>query len=162
MRERDNWIPLYLGLIIFMIYRYKKYALTFILCAIITAGVSDIVSSRMIKPGVERLRPCRQESMEVTLRARCGSGFSFTSSHAANHFAVATFFVLTLGRVWRWSRPLWLSWAFLISLGQVYVGVHFPFDILMGSILGVGVGFLGYHLYRNLYPVPELSGIGRA
>lgn len=154
-REKKNWIPLYLFLIIFSTFRFKKYAIGFILAALLTVGVSDLFSSRVVKPQVERLRPCRQENMDVILRARCGSGYSFTSSHATNHFAVATFFVLTLGRVWRWSRPLWWGWAVTISLGQVYVGVHFPFDILIGSLFGVLIGWLGYQAYLRTGAIPE-------
>lgn len=160
-RERDNWIPLYLLLIVFALVRFKKYAWPFILAAVLTAGVSDVVSSRIVKPGVERLRPCRQENMEVVLRAKCGSGFSFTSSHASNHFAVATFFILTLGRIWRWSRPLWFVWAAMISIGQVYVGVHFPLDVLMGAILGGLIGYLGYRVYIRTAPVAEFLPVGR-
>lgn len=154
-REKKSWIPLYLFLIIFSAFKYKKYAFGFILAALLTVGVSDLFSSRLVKPQVERLRPCRQENMDVILRARCGSGYSFTSSHATNHFAVATFFVLTFGRVWRWSRPLWWGWAATISLGQVYVGVHFPFDILTGSLFGMLIGWLGYQVYLRAGAIPE-------
>lgn len=160
-RGRDNWIPLYLLLIIVSALRFKKYAWPFILSAVLVAGASDIVSSRIIKPGVERLRPCRQENMDVILRVRCGSGYSFTSSHASNHFAVATFFILTLGRVWRWSKPLWFIWAAMISLGQVYVGVHFPFDVLIGAILGSIVGYIGYQLYIRTLPAAEFLPLSR-
>jgi membrane-associated phospholipid phosphatase len=156
LRERNNWIPLYLLLIALVLYRYRWSGTTFILVAVLTAGTADIVNSRFIKPSVERLRPCRQEQMDAVVRAPCGSGYSFASSHAANHFAVATFFALTLGRVWRWSRPLWWLWATSIALGQVYVGVHFPFDIFFGGMLGILIGWIGYQIYRRTRPIQEL------
>jgi len=126
-----------------------------------TAGISDVISSRVVKPQFERLRPCRQENMEVVLRARCGSGFSFTSSHASNHFAVAVFFMLTIGRMYRWSRILWLIWAGMIALGQVYVGVHFPLDVLAGAFLGSLIGLTVYRVYLKWKPIPEFLPLSR-
>lgn len=154
-RERKSWIPLYLFLIVFMAYRFRKKGAIFIFAALLTVGASDLLSSRIIKPSVERLRPCRQEQLDVELRARCGSGFSFTSSHATNHFAIASFFILTMANHYRWTKHLWWLWALTISIGQIYVGVHFPFDILCGSMLGIAIGTLGARLYGRSNPIPE-------
>ena len=80
----------------------------------------------------------------------CGSGYSFTSSHATNHFAIALFLVLLWGRKHPFLRYLFPLWAASIALAQVYVGVHYPLDIFVGSLLGVGIGVLGYFSYRFL------------
>ena len=81
----------------------------------------------------------------------CGAGYSFTSSHAANHFAVATFLIMTIGQILpKIKKWLWL-WAASIALAQVYVGVHFPLDVLAGGILGVVLGRLWSMLFLKYY-----------
>jgi len=71
----------------------------------------------------------------------CGQNGSFTSSHATNHFGIAVFIFITLEKVWGKFNYLFLLWAAAICYAQVYVGVHFPFDVLGGAILGSCIGF---------------------
>ena len=142
-RNKYFWIPLYVFIASFVWLNFKKKGLYLILAAILSVGVADTVSSQLIKKTVQRLRPCNntQINSEIKLLVRCGSGYSFTSSHAANHFALATFLSLTLGgaiRAVRW--PLFL-WASLVAFAQVYVGVHYPLDVLSGALLGILVGY---------------------
>ena len=141
-REKSTWIPLYIALAAFVGYKYRLQGLYLILALALTVGLADSVSSKIIKPAVHRLRPCNDPALkaEVKLLVDCGSGYSFTSSHASNHFAIAAFLSLTLGLHYRRIRwPLYL-WAASIALGQVYVGVHFPLDIFIGAILGIIIG----------------------
>lgn len=90
----------------------------------------------------------------VIVRVNCGSGFSFPSAHAANHFCLAAFLLSIFGYfLGRWKYMWWL-WAILISLAQVYVGVHYPLDILGGAILGIIVGTsMGKFCYYRLQPI---------
>lgn len=151
-REKTFWIPFYLLLSGFVIVNFKKKALLFLLMAVLTIGVADTLSSRVVKPTVKRLRPCNDPDIreQVALLINCGPGYSFTSSHATNHFALAAFLALTLGISYRkMVIPLYL-WAFSIAYGQVYVGVHYPLDILAGAILGIFSGWLVYTIYRIL------------
>jgi membrane-associated phospholipid phosphatase len=141
-REKSTWIPLYLLIAGFVIYKFKTQGLYLILALGLTVGLADTISSKVIKPSVHRLRPCNDPALkdEVKLLVHCGSGFSFTSSHASNHFAVASFLSITLGFFYRKIRwPLHL-WAASIAWGQVYVGVHFPLDVIFGAILGLLIG----------------------
>jgi membrane-associated phospholipid phosphatase len=141
-REKKTWIPLYLALAALSIYRFKLKGLYLILALGLAVGLADTISSKVIKPAVHRLRPCNDPALkeEVKLLVHCGSGYSFTSSHASNHFAVAAFLSLTLGFFYRWMRwPLHL-WAASIAWGQVYVGVHYPFDVICGAFLGLLIG----------------------
>ncbi len=141
-REKEFWIPLYLLLAVFVLYRFRWRGLYLLLAIGTTIGLSDTASSKVIKPTFERLRPCNDPEFkeEVHLLIHCGSGYSFTSSHATNHFALVAFLSLTLGALYRWlCIPLYL-WAASIALGQVYVGVHYPLDILGGTILGLIIG----------------------
>jgi membrane-associated phospholipid phosphatase len=147
-REKTTWIPLYVLLLALVWFRKsRRFFLCFVIGIGLTVGISDTVSSKVIKPSVERLRPCRTPDVQdrVTVRVNCGPGYSFPSSHATNHFAIGVFVMLALWSLlgpWRWLLPLW---AGSISVGQVYVGVHFPIDItagmLIGSAIGAGVAF---------------------
>ena len=142
---------------------FKKKGIIMILAIFLSGGIADITSSHIIKKNVERLRPCNDPDVksEMILRTRCGRGYSFTSSHATNHFAIASIIVLLLGGIWTWIKwPLFL-WAGTISLGQVYVGVHYPIDILCGAILGYFCGRLAYYLYKKI-PISFLNQVGAA
>jgi undecaprenyl-diphosphatase len=155
-REKSSWIPLYIILASYVGYKYRWAGLYLILALALAVGLADTLSSKVIKPSVQRLRPCNDPNMqdEVHLLVHCGSGYSFTSSHASNHFAVAAFLSLTLGlhlRRLRW--PLYL-WAASIALGQVYVGVHYPFDVLMGAFLGVIIGNIVAKTYLRVLKTP--------
>ena len=120
----------------------------------LTVGTADIMSSHVFKKSIQRLRPCNQQETfdSITVRARCGSGYSFTSSHATNHFAIAWFLIFTLGVDIKRIRVPLFFWALSISISQVYVGVHFPLDILCGSILGTTIAYLGSKLFLKYYP----------
>ena len=117
-----------------------------------TVGTADFISSGLIKKNIQRLRPCNDPVFRemVHLRLpRCGGGYSFPSSHAANHFAAAVFLAMLFGRRKRWVWPALFGWAASIALMQVYVGVHYPADILGGAAVGILVGFIGYEMGRR-------------
>ena len=151
-RHKLFWMPFYFFLAAFLWFNFRQKALYFLLGAALTIGIADMTSSQLIKKSVERLRPCNDQELkeEVNLLVRCGGGYSFTSSHATNHFALAFFFLLTLGRRmggWRW---LFLFWAASIAYGQVYVGVHYPVDVLVGAMIGSMIGIGVAFLYKSL------------
>lgn len=141
VRNKLVWIPMYVFLIAFVLFNYGKRAIPFLFFLFITVGLTDSVSSHIIKKTVERKRPCQQPSNfdTITVRINCGSGFSFPSSHAANHFSVAFFIFLFTPRVLKKWSFAFLFWAAAISFSQVYVGVHYPFDITMGALLGIAI-----------------------
>lgn len=140
VRDREFWIPLYILITVLIILKYKWKSLWLILVCIAAFALTDQLSSSVIKPAVGRLRPCNNAEFktEVILRVdACGAGKSFTSSHAANTFGFATILTLLFAKGKRWK--LWLAylWAFTVSFAQIYVGVHYPSDILGGALLGV-------------------------
>lgn len=151
-RTPEFWTPLYLFLLVFMLYNFGKKAGWWLLYFIITVSLMDWTGNTLIKQTVQRLRPCNDPllSEEVLLRIpHCGSGYSFISNHAANHFAMATFAFLTVGALvgkWRW---LFFAWAFSIAFAQVYVGVHYPLDVLAGAGMGVGAGSITAGLFNK-------------
>lgn len=159
LRDKYFWIPGYVLFAIWLVWHYRFEALWIVLGLVVTIGLSDTVSHRLIKKSVQRERPCRQlPTTEVRLLVNCGSGYSFTSNHAANHFALAVFILGLWGRrarLWRW---LLLLWAGSIAYAQIYVGVHFPLDVLAGALLGSIIGYgIGHPLGRYLWPKETLS-----
>jgi len=143
-RNKLFWIPLYIFLVAFTLMNFRSRGWVWILLFIFTVGVCDQVSSKGIKYSLKRLRPCHTEIVQdnIDLLIPCGGLYSFTSSHATNHFGMAVFIILTLGRVFRRIRWPFFLWACLVSFAQVYVGVHYPLDIICGGILGSIIGGL--------------------
>lgn len=139
LRTPSTWIPLYLFLIYWLYKNERKMLLPFLIASVATFAITDYVSAALLKPLFERLRPCYDDSLQSTINSLvdCGGQYSMPSSHAANHFGLAMLWywlILFLrGKKWNW---VWF-WAGIICFAQVYVGVHFPFDILCGAFLGI-------------------------
>lgn len=155
-RNKYVWIPLYVFIIAFSLINFGKKGYYVVLFLILTVGAADAISNYGFKKNFQRLRPCRAIPEQVSTRVSCGSGYSFTSNHAANHFALATFISLLLGKNRRRWQLLILLWAAIVSVSQVYVGVHYPTDILAGGILGYFIARLMYLLFRRLDRVLHL------
>ena len=148
VRNKYVWLPLYMFLISFLIFNFKKKGILILVFAFITIGVSDFLSAGVIKPAVERVRPCRSgEAGDVIMRVHCGSGYSFPSSHATNHFALGVFFFFIFYNISKAASYLFLLWAAMISFAQIYVGVHYPVDVIAGAILGSIIGIISYRTY---------------
>jgi undecaprenyl-diphosphatase len=151
LREAFTWIPVYLFFLLFFYSNCRKYFVPIVILTMLTFALSDFTSATIIKPLIGRLRPCHDPtlSFEVNNIAGCGGIFSMPSSHATNHFGLSTFWFLIirelLNRKWYW---LWL-WAFIIGYAQIFVGVHFPGDIITGAILGIGFGYLNFYLFNR-------------
>ena len=100
-----------------------------------------------------RIRPCSEPNLQGLVRHLVPScnGFSFISAHATNHFALALFFIFYFKHVGKWVISVALFWAFAIAFSQVYVGVHYPLDILSGAILGLLIGYtIAYFFNRTI------------
>ncbi len=114
--------------------------------------LSDFVSSTLIKENFIRLRPCHDPSLADKVRflvSYCPVSSGFTSSHAANHFAATMFIFTTFKKA---VSPNWaylFLWAFFISYAQVYVGVHFPLDVICGAIVGLILGYVPAKIFNN-------------
>lgn len=154
-RNMFFWAPLYLFLIVFFALNFGKRGWWIIVGVLLTFACTDLMSSSIIKPWVGRLRPCNDEEVRqwVRLLVSCGGGKSFTSSHAANHFGLGLFVGLALKPYFRWAPFLFVIWAGTISLAQVYVGVHYPFDILGGALLGSTIAWSMWQLFRKKWEV---------
>ncbi len=151
-RNKKFWIPFYLLLTAFVVWKFRIRAIYFLLAVALTVTLADTISSKVVKKNVQRVRPCNDIEMkdEVKLLVGCGKAYSFTSSHASNHFAVATFLSMTLGIFYPWSRWIFLLWAASIAYAQVYVGVHYPLDVIGGAVIGLLIGYLTAKVYLRL------------
>ncbi len=140
IRNKYLWAPLYAFVAVFLAVNFPRNWWKIILLAIVVVFISDQLSSTIIKPLVHRLRPCKDllNIEHLRLLVSCGSGFSFPSSHAANHFAFAMFFFRLFPN--KWVLASGMFWAASISFAQVYVGVHYPLDVIGGMVLGLFCG----------------------
>jgi membrane-associated phospholipid phosphatase len=151
MRDPLTWVPLYAFVLYWIIRYYKRYAWQFVLMTLVVFAITDFTSASVLKPMFMRLRPCFDPSLDSVLRVivTCGGKYGMPSSHAANHFGLASFWYFSITwmskRKWSW---LW-AWAFLVCYAQVYVGKHFPGDVFVGGILGTAVGTLFAMLFRK-------------
>jgi membrane-associated phospholipid phosphatase len=154
MRNPKFWIPLYLFIIAFCIWRYKKQGAVLIVLLSLAVGFADFTSASIIKPAVYRLRPCRDPVVSATVISRvpCGTGYSFPSTHATDHFAIAVFLSCLFFNRWRWVLPATITWALIICFAQVYVGVHFPVDVISGGIYGSFIGWMFAFAFKKLQP----------
>lgn len=152
IREPFIWLPFYFFLILFATINFKMKGFYWVLFFIMNAMLSDFVSSTLIKENLMRLRPCRDPFLADHVRflvSYCPGSSSFTSSHAVNHFAAAMFIFTTFRKA---VSPKWayiFLWAFAISYAQVYVGVHFPFDVFCGAIVGLILGYIPANIFNN-------------
>ncbi len=149
-RHSNNWVPLYVILLLWMGYQIGWKTWKWLLFALINVGVTDQVSSSIFKPLFHRLRPCNDPALLGKTRLlleHCSGGFSFTSSHAANHFGLAMFIFITWGIAPQQFTKYFFIWAAIIAYAQVYVGVHYPMDIVGGTIIGLFSGYVMAKLY---------------
>jgi undecaprenyl-diphosphatase len=151
------WLPFYAFLIFLIIKEYKKDTWILIPILVLLIFLSDSISSGIIKNLVMRLRPSHDPMLAGLVHSvtkqngslYIGGLYGFVSSHAANTFAVATFISLLLRK--QWVTIMLVSWAILVSYSRIYLGVHYPGDILGGIIVGVTCGFGTHYLFKYLH-----------
>ncbi|MEX2512393.1 MAG: phosphatase PAP2 family protein [Cyclobacteriaceae bacterium] len=137
------WIPFYMMLLYFLIKVFKKESIGYILGVALVIILADQFTSGFMKPFFERLRPCHDPRWEDLIfnYAGCGGKFGFASSHAANTFALAAYLNLVAGNKIPGYKWLFL-WAGIVSYTRIYLGVHYPMDILIGAVVGLASGWI--------------------
>jgi len=166
---KETWIWLYLFSLILLLtgkkenfiqigFSYYDIKPTYInwfyfLLGIILLIVFTDQSSNMFKDYFQRLRPCHDPdllNLFRTVKESCGGLYSFFSAHAANSFAFATFIFFMTKKSYRNLSSLLFAWALIVSYSRIYIGVHFPLDIIFGAVYGIIAGFLFFKFSVNL------------
>lgn len=144
------WIPLY-AIIIFYLFRTfgLKGGISFIGLIVLAVGMSDFITSGIMKPYFQRLRPCHDILSEMTLVGNCGGKYGFASSHAANSFALFFSIYRIFGKKHFWTYLI-LAWAIIVSYSRIYLGVHFPLDVFFGGIIGISLSTFIFKLNNSI------------
>ncbi len=151
------WLPLYLVLVYLMAKSYQWNTLYLLLGVALTIVMADQITSGFMKPFFERLRPSQEPALVGilhTVNNYKGGLYGFASSHAANSFGVAMFLWLLFKGRHHWMSIIFV-WAALMSYTRIYLGVHYPGDILAGTVIGLFCGWVGF-LFGN-YLVKRFS-----
>ncbi|MBK8884067.1 MAG: phosphatase PAP2 family protein [Bacteroidales bacterium] len=143
-----TWVPLYLAILIYLGLKYKRKFIIILLFIILAATLADQLSVHLFKNVFHRLRPCHEPSLEGLVHlvdGKCGGLYGFVSSHAANSFNIALISLLLIRK--RWFTISIILWALTVGYSRIYLGVHYPGDVICGSIFGALIGWGIYELY---------------
>lgn len=146
----NDWIlrAFYTVAMILLLWKGDARVRWMVLFSALTLLLTDQVAAGYLKPLIARPRPCHGLA-DINLLVGCGGGFAMPSAHAASAFGQAAFFSLHHRRLISYLYPL----AALVALSRVFVGVHYPGDIIAGTILGIVIGLIAALIFRKLYPV---------
>ncbi len=129
------------GVIFGSAFVFRRWSVFFLLCLILSVAASDMIGSQIMKPTFDRPRP-NVAGLDVNLKSDHFGGKSFPSNHSANMFALATFLSMVFRR-WKWA---FYAFAATIAYSRIYVGVHYPLDVIGGAALGIVTGYCSYRL----------------
>lgn len=144
------WVPLYIAILVWLGIIYKKRFWLILLFIAVAVLLADQGSVQLFKNVFHRLRPCHEPELEGLVRVvggRCGGLYGFVSSHAANSFNVALLSLMLIRK--RWYTFVILAWAAAIGYSRIYLGVHYPGDVVCGALYGSLVGWGIYRLYKS-------------
>jgi undecaprenyl-diphosphatase len=152
--EKYNWLPLFLLLILVLFRQFGWQAIYSLIALALLITLTDQLTSSFMKPYFGRFRPCHDPEIGHIVRivTKCGGLYGFVSGHAANSIAVTTFFILLFSKSHRYIWWL-LIWPLAFSYSRIYLGVHYPLDILGGALIGILLGYLVF------FGTKKLSGV---
>jgi undecaprenyl-diphosphatase len=143
------WVPLYMAILIFLGVKNKKKFYVILFFIILGVILSDKGSVHLFKNVFQRLRPCHEPALSGLVhivKGKCGGMYGFLSSHAANCFYAATISSLLIRK--KWFSISMICWAAIISYSRIYLGVHYPGDVICGAVFGALIGWSIFKLYE--------------
>lgn len=154
MTNKKSWIPFYFILLITLLIKLKNWKKV-LLAVVFVAALILIVdqTTNLFKDTFMRFRPCFTQELEGVMRlvkSYCGGRYSFFSGHSSNSFALAVFLGILLKPYIKFLLPFMLVWAGFVAYSRVYIGVHFPLDIVCGALWGSMWGYLLFLLFRYI------------
>ena len=152
--DKYIWIPLYAFIIYKIVEQCKSRFWIPIASIIVLIVLTDQFTSSLMKPFFERLRPCNEPSLNSTiiLIKRCGGNYGFASSHAANTMGLAVFGYLFFDK--KWIGKTLIIWSVLVGYSRIFLGVHYPGDVIAGFLIG---GILSYLVYKMMIKYSPIS-----
>jgi undecaprenyl-diphosphatase len=159
-RHQNTWLPLYVFLLLFVFMNFGWKIWPWLIFVALTITCTDQISSHVLKLWLQRPRPCNDASLTQQVRlllAYCPGNPSFPSSHATNHFGIAAFLYFTLNPVIHKWGYWFFVWAATICYAQIYIGIHYPFDIFAGAVVGFCIGSFIDYLYNRFIGLPALQ-----
>ncbi len=143
--EVKNWYLVYILLWFIILFKGGKYRIAMAISMILLVTITDQVSSALLKNLIERVRPCNALP-DVHLLVGCTGSFSFPSSHAVNNFAAAMFF----SYFYKHLKWILFSVAAIVAISRIFVGVHYPSDVIGGAVIGTILGYLCVKLTERI------------
>ena len=147
-----HWIPLFILFFIlyFLAFNWKKA--TFAILSLLSAFGTTLALTNLTKNLVSRARPNNVDELADIIRIlQTPENYSFFSGHASSSFVVTTFVVLTLREKFKWPVYFFYIWPLLFCMSRIYVGVHYPVDILVGAMVGTLIALAFYKIYNAIY-----------
>lgn len=148
--KQSSWIPFFLLLLYLILKKVgTKQTLYLLLFVLVLLTFTDQITN-LVKGGFQRLRPCNNPEINASIRVvQIRKSFSFFSGHAANTMAVTTFLYLILKRHFKYFWLLFF-WPLIFAYSRIYLGLHYPIDIICGYLFGMTVGFLMFKIYQKV------------
>ena len=150
MTNKINSIPLYATILFLMGHGLGKKGVLFLVVVIVSMVTFTDQITNLFKDGFERLRPCAQQGVVELLRLGECSGFGFFSGHSSNSMAAAIFTILMLRSRFKNYVFLMIPWSLMMGYSRIYIGKHYPLDVLCGWAFGALSGYLFYKIYKSL------------
>jgi len=146
-----EWVPLYVVILLVIIRKYGWKSVWIIVAVVIMITLSDQIAN-VLKAGVKRLRPCKDPEIGHLVHLvnnYCRSSYGFVSGHAANSFALAIFISLLFRN--KWVTTGIITWALVVSYSRIYLGVHYPGDVIGGALIGIMLGWSAWYSLKRFF-----------
>ncbi|MCM4164176.1 MULTISPECIES: phosphatase PAP2 family protein [unclassified Arenibacter] len=146
----STWIPLFILFIVLIFKAYPKKEAFWVLGTVLITLIVVGMTTYLVKEWVARLRPNNTEEINTLIRIlKSPDGYSFFSGHSSSSFSITTSVFLFLKNKWKWSW-LFYIWPLLFALSRIYVGVHYPLDLIVGALAGIFFAIFFHRLYHKM------------